>query len=53
MGGHGTTLGGIVVDGGQFDLKANAERYPMFTTPEALITASAQTPGPAAYIGRV
>ena len=55
MGGHGTTLGGIVVDGGQFDWKANAERYPMFTTPEAAYhgVVYADAFGPAAYIGRV
>ena len=31
MGGHGTTLGGIVVDCGSFNWTAHASRYPMFT----------------------
>src|SRR3979490_2523329 len=30
MGGHGTTLGGAVVDSGKFPWKAHAERFPMF-----------------------
>src|SRR5262245_49990184 len=35
MGGHGTTLGGIIVDSGRFPWKAHAERFPMFTKPDA------------------
>jgi O-acetylhomoserine (thiol)-lyase len=35
MGGHGTTLGGIIVDGGQFPWKEHAERFPMFCRPDA------------------
>ncbi len=35
MGGHGTTLGGAVVDGGTFDWAAHADRFPMFTQPDA------------------
>ena len=55
MGGHGTSLGGIVVDGGHFDWKANGERYPMFTTPEEAYhgVVYAEAFGPAAYVGRV
>ncbi len=34
MGGHGTTLGGIVVDGGTFPWAHHAERFPMFSTPD-------------------
>ena len=34
MGGHGTTMGGIVVDGGNFDWAAHAERFPAFTQPD-------------------
>jgi O-acetylhomoserine (thiol)-lyase len=33
MGGHGTTLGGILVDGG-FDWRASAERFPAFNQPD-------------------
>jgi O-acetylhomoserine (thiol)-lyase len=35
MGGHGTTLGGIIVDGGRFDWMAQADRFPMFCEPDA------------------
>ena len=35
MGGHGTTLGGIVVDCGSFPWLEHAARYPMFTQPDA------------------
>ena len=34
MGGHGTTLGGIIVDAGNFPWKDHAEKFPMFTEPE-------------------
>lgn len=35
MGGHGTTLGGAIVDSGRFPWKAHADRFPMFCTPDA------------------
>ncbi|QEU88923.1 bifunctional o-acetylhomoserine/o-acetylserine sulfhydrylase [Streptomyces viridosporus] len=35
LGGHGTTIGGVVVDGGTFDFGAHAERFPDFTEPDA------------------
>lgn len=55
MGGHGTTLGGIVVDAGTFDWKAHQDRYPMFTTPEPAYhgVVYAEAFGPAAYVARV
>lgn len=34
MGGHGTTLGGAIVDSGNFPWKENAERFPMFCQPD-------------------
>lgn len=34
IGGHGTTIGGIIVDGGTFDWAASG-RFPVFTTPDA------------------
>ncbi|MER5845070.1 bifunctional o-acetylhomoserine/o-acetylserine sulfhydrylase [Streptomyces prasinus] len=34
LGGHGTTIGGVVVDGGTFDFGAHAERFPDFTEPD-------------------
>jgi O-acetylhomoserine (thiol)-lyase len=35
MGGHGTTLGGAIVDSGRFPWKAHARRFAMFNTPDA------------------
>lgn len=35
MGGHGTTLGGAIVDSGKFDWKGHADRFAMFSTPDA------------------
>jgi O-acetylhomoserine (thiol)-lyase len=54
MGGHGTTLGGIVVDCGNFDWQAHAERYPMFTEPDESYHGLVYTEhyGKAAFIGR-
>ena len=34
IGGHGTTLGGAIVDSGRFDWSAHADRFPMFNEPE-------------------
>ena len=34
MGGHGTTLGGAIVDSGKFPWTAHARRFPMFTRPD-------------------
>lgn len=35
MDGHATSVGGVIVDSGNFDWKANAERFPGLTTPDA------------------
>jgi O-acetylhomoserine (thiol)-lyase len=35
LGGHGTTMGGIIVDSGRFPWTANARRFPMFNEPDA------------------
>ena len=35
LGGHGTTLGGIIVDGGRFPWSAHPDRFPMFNRPDA------------------
>ena len=35
VGGHGTTLGGMVVDGGRFPWAEHSERFPMLNRPEA------------------
>jgi len=54
MGGHGTSLGGVLVDGGNFPWADYAEKYPMLTTPEPSYHGVVYTDalGPAAYIGR-
>ena len=54
MGGHGSSLGGAIVDSGQFPWKEFEARYPMFTTPEPSYHGVVYTEalGPAAYIGR-
>ena len=54
MGGHGTTLGGIIVDSGHFPWAKHAARYPMFTQPDASYHGLVYTEhyGDAAFIGR-
>jgi O-acetylhomoserine (thiol)-lyase len=54
MGGHGTTLGGIVVDCGRFPWKDHAARYPMFTQPDKSYHGLVYTEhfGASAFIGR-
>ncbi len=54
MGGHGTTLGGLLVDSGQFPWAEHKARYPMFNEPEASYhgVVYVDALGPAAYIGR-
>ena len=55
IGGHGTSIGGIVVDSGRFDWTAHADRYPGLTTPDPSYhgVVWSEALGPAAYIGRV
>jgi O-acetylhomoserine (thiol)-lyase len=54
LGGHGTTLGGAVVDSGKFPWKENAARFRMFNQPDPSYHGLVYTDhfGPAAYIGR-
>lgn len=54
IGGHGTTLGGMIVDSGQFDWVANKERFPMLNEPDPSYHGVVYTEalGPAAFIGR-
>jgi len=54
MAGHGNTLGGIIVDGGQFPWADHAEKFHMLTSPEDSYHGVVYTEalGPAAYIGR-
>ena len=54
IGGHGTTLGGLIVDSGKFPWATHKDRYPMFNEPEASYhgVVYVDALGPAAYIGR-
>jgi O-acetylhomoserine (thiol)-lyase len=54
MGGHGTTLGGAIVDSGRFPWKDHARRFPMFNEPDASYHGLIYTDhfGSAAYIAR-
>ena len=54
MGGHGTTLGGAIVDSGKFPWTKHAKRFPMFNQPDASYHGLVYTEhfGPAAYIAR-
>lgn len=55
LGGHGTSLGGVIVDGGKFDWKANADKFPTLAKPDpsyhGIIFADAV--GAAAYVTRI
>jgi O-acetylhomoserine (thiol)-lyase len=54
MGGHGTTLGGAIVDSGRFPWRQHARRFRMFNEPDASYHGLIYTEhfGPAAYIAR-
>lgn len=54
IGGHGTTLGGMIVDSGNFPWAEHAERFPVLNQPEPAYHGVVYTEalGPAAFIGR-
>ena len=54
IGGHGTSIGGVIIDSGKFDWVANARRFPMLNEPDPSYHGVVYTEalGPAAYIGR-
>jgi O-acetylhomoserine (thiol)-lyase len=54
MGGHGTTMGGVIVDSGRFPWARHGDRFPMFTQPDPSYHDLVYTDhfGDAAYIGR-
>lgn len=54
IGGHGTTIGGIIIDSGKFDWAANKTRFPMLNEPDPSYHGVVYTEalGPAAFIGR-
>ena len=55
IGGHGTSLGGVIVDGGTFDWKANANRYPTIAQPDPSYHGAifADVAGQAAFVTRI
>jgi O-acetylhomoserine (thiol)-lyase len=54
IGGHGTSIGGMIVDSGKFDWVANKDRFPALNEPDPSYHGVVYTEalGPAAYIGR-
>ena len=54
IGGHGTTIGGAIVDSGRFDWSAHADRFAILNTPDPSYHGVVYTEafGPAAFIGR-
>jgi len=54
IGGHGTSIGGMIIDSGKFDWVANKERFPMLNEPDPSYHDVVYTEalGAAAYIGR-
>jgi O-acetylhomoserine (thiol)-lyase len=54
IGGHGTSIGGVIVDSGKFDWVANKDRFPMLNEPDPSYHGVVYTEafGEAAYIGR-
>jgi len=52
--GHGTTIGGMIVDSGKFDWKSNSDKFPLLTSPDPAYHGIVFTDacGPAAFITR-
>ncbi|MDD6538843.1 MAG: O-acetylhomoserine aminocarboxypropyltransferase/cysteine synthase [Bacteroidales bacterium] len=55
IGGHGSSLGGVIVDGGTFDWKANADKFPSLAKPDPSYHGAifADVAGPAAFVTRI
>ena len=55
IGGHGSSLGGVIVDGGRFDFKAHADKYPTLAKPDPSYHGAvfADVAGPAAFVTRI
>lgn len=55
IGGHGSSLGGVIVDGGSFNWKANPEKYPTLAKPDPSYHGAvfADVAGPAAFVTRI
>lgn len=55
LGGHGSSLGGVIVDGGSFDWKANADKFPSLAKPDPSYHGAvfADVAGQAAFVTRI
>ncbi|RXI23426.1 MAG: O-acetylhomoserine aminocarboxypropyltransferase [Candidatus Amulumruptor caecigallinarius] len=55
IGGHGTSLGGVIVDGGRFDWKAETGKYPTLAAPDPSYHGAvfADVAGAAAFVTRI
>ena len=55
IGGHGSSLGGVIVDSGNFDWKANSDKFPTLGTPDPSYHGAvfADVAGSAAFVTRI
>lgn len=55
IGGHGSSLGGVIVDGGKFDFKSHADKYPTLAKPDPSYHGAifADVAGAAAFVTRI
>ncbi|MGM9740807.1 MAG: O-acetylhomoserine aminocarboxypropyltransferase/cysteine synthase family protein [Candidatus Cryptobacteroides sp.] len=55
IGGHGSSLGGVIVDSGKFDWKANADKFPTLAKPDPSYHGAifADVAGSAAFVTRI
>lgn len=55
IGGHGSSLGGVIVDGGTFDWKANPDKFPTLAKPDPSYHGAvfADVAGEAAFVTRI
>ena len=55
IGGHGSSLGGVIVDSGNFDWKANADKFPTLAKPDPSYHGAifADVAGAAAFVTRI
>ena len=55
IGGHGSSLGGVIVDAGKFDFKAHADKYPTLAKPDPSYHGAifADVAGAAAFVTRI
>ena len=55
IGGHGSSLGGVIIDAGKFDFKANADKFPTLAKPDPSYHGAvfADVAGAAAFVTRI